>query len=91
MQGMSSIPTSGRFRMVWGSWATKHVLCNEKPPQWEAQALQLESGSCLPQLEKAHAQQQILNAAKKLKKKKFFFSFLIKQKTPCTFLGERWA
>ena len=30
-----------------------------KPPQWEAQALQLESNSHLSQLEKAHAQQRL--------------------------------
>ena len=29
----------------------------EKPPQWEVHALQLESSFCSPQLEKAHVQQ----------------------------------
>ena len=30
MLGMSSIPASGRFHMLWGSWAAKHVLCNKR-------------------------------------------------------------
>ena len=41
-----------------------HALQQEKPPQWEALALQRHSGHRLPQLEKAHEQQQRLSTAK---------------------------
>ena len=36
----------------------------ERPPQWEACAPRLESSPCLPQLEKAHMQQQRPSTAK---------------------------
>ena len=39
----------------------------EKPPQWEALASHWKSSPCLPQLEKAHAEQQGPSAAKKEK------------------------
>ena len=49
-----------------------HALQQEKLPQWEAQALQLESSPCFPQLEKAFVQQRRPAQPKinKLKKKK---------------------
>ena len=37
----------------------------EEPPQWEPHALQLESSSHMPQLEKAHTKQRRPDAAKK--------------------------
>ena len=41
------------------AWALKaHASQQEKPPQWEAYALQLESSLHSLQLEKAHVQQQ---------------------------------
>ena len=48
-------------------WAPEHlepVLCNEKPLQWKARMLQLESNPCSPQLEKACVQQRRPSAAK---------------------------
>ena len=44
-----------------------HAPQQEKPPQREACALQLESSHCLPQLEKAHVKEWRLSAAKKKK------------------------
>ena len=42
---------------VYAAW-------QENPPQWEAHEPQLESNSCLLQLEKVHVQQQRSSAAK---------------------------
>ena len=52
---------------LWSLWAaatesSRSRACapqQEKPPQWEAHALQLESNPYLLQLEKAQAQQQM--------------------------------
>ena len=63
--GTGSIPGLGRFHMPWGNWAhvapllkpsysRAHALQQEKPPQWEARA---------PQLERAQVQQQRLSTA----------------------------
>ena len=41
----------------WSPPALETTLHNEKPPQWEAHVIQLESGLCLLQLEKAHVGQ----------------------------------
>ena len=57
-------------------WAREPRACDqqqEKPLQWEDHALQLESSSHSPQLEKAHEQQQRPSITKKKKKKKKFF------------------
>ena len=52
---MGSTPGLGRFHMPWGNQA--HAPPQERPPQWEVQAPQLENSPCLPKLEKAHEQQ----------------------------------
>ena len=55
----------------YGSGTPKaHAQQWEKPPQWEAWALQLESSPHSPQLEKAHRQQWRPSTAKKKKKKR---------------------
>ena len=50
-----------------------HAPQQEKPPQWENQHTTMKSSPHLSQLEKAHAEQQRPNAAKKKKVKKIFF------------------
>ena len=62
---MGSIPGPGRLHMLRSKQACVPQLLSlcsragtaqqEKPPQWEAHSLQLESSSCSLQLEKAHA------------------------------------
>ena len=52
-----------------------HALQPEKPPQWEARAPQLGSSLGSPQLEKGHAQQWRLSAAKNKQIKVFIFIF----------------
>ena len=42
-----------RSRNYWSPCALQPVLCNDKPPQWEASALQLENSPCSLQLEKS--------------------------------------
>ena len=49
----------------------------EKKSKWEAQASQLESSPSSLQLEKAHMQQQKLNAVKKLRIKKKITGFSV--------------
>ena len=69
--GMGSIPGPGIkiLHMLWANWTCvqqllkpthprAHALQQEKPPQWEAHIQQLETNPCLPQIEKAHVQQQ---------------------------------
>ena len=51
----------------WSLWALASVLCNERPPQWEAWAQQLESNLSSPQPGKASVQQQRLSITKKKK------------------------
>ena len=52
------VPTTELMRSTTEAWEPEaHALQQGKPPKWEARALQLESGPCLPQLEKARAQQ----------------------------------
>ena len=76
-----STPGLGRSHMTGGTkpeghncWAHGPRACalqQEKSPQWEAWALQLERSPCSAQLEKAHREQWRLSTAKtKLKKKK---------------------
>ena len=85
MQG-TRVLTPGLGRSHMPKVATKPVhqsqllsLCSracapqqEKPPQWEAHAPQLESRPRLPQLENALMQQRRPSAAKKKKKKAEF-------------------
>ena len=52
----------------WSGTPKAHARQWEKPPQWEAWALQLESSPDSPQLEKAHRQQWRPSTAKKKKK-----------------------
>jgi len=52
----------------WSGTPKAHARQWEKPPQWEAWALQLESSPHSPQLEKAHRQQWRPSTAKKKKK-----------------------
>ena len=58
-----------------------HASQQEKPPQWEAQAPQLESSPCLLQLEKACMQQWTPTTAKKKKLDKSFFKKRIDAKS----------
>ena len=48
-----------------------HALHQEKPPQWEARALQLESSPCSSQLEKARAQKRRPSAAQLINSKNY--------------------
>ena len=54
----------------WSGTPRAHVRQREKPPQWEAWALQLESRPHSPQLEKAHTQQWRPCTAKQTNKQK---------------------
>ena len=61
------IPSLGATKpMCHNYWACalEPMVCNEKPLQWEAQALQLQSRPHSPQLEKTHVQQWRPNTAK---------------------------
>ena len=73
-----SIPDPGRFLVAYRAtkpecheyWARAHsaqALQQEKAPQWEAQALQLEGSPRLPQLEKACVRQWRPSATKIIK------------------------
>ena len=55
------------------------VLCNKKPPQWEALPPQLVSSLCSPQLEETCVQQQKRNADKNLKTNKLKKNTFIKR------------
>ena len=54
---MGSIPGLESSHMCHSYWA--HALQQEKPLQWEACVLQLESSPCLPKPEKAWVQQPV--------------------------------
>ena len=60
---MSLIPGLEGFHMLQSSWACAPQ--QEKPPQWDTRALQLDNSPHSPQLEKAHVQQQRPKTAKK--------------------------
>ena len=57
--------TEAMCHSYWGLRSTDHTLQQEKPPQGEAWAPQLESSPHLPPLEKALEQQRTSSAAKK--------------------------
>ena len=48
----------------WSLCTLKPILCNEKLPQWESPAPQLEISLHSLQLEKIYVQQQRINAVK---------------------------
>ena len=63
----------------WAHVSRAHAPQQEKPPRWEAHALQ-QSSICSLQLERAHAQQQRPNAAKnKINLKKNTIHFIKKK------------
>ena len=80
----------------WSLCSRACTLQQEKPPQWEACAPQLESSPCSPQLEKAHAQQWRSGATttttkNSVKRKRDSFSPILPQNIPISSEPSVWS